>query len=147
MLCIEECNIAAYLLTCSFNNWKLFLQARRIYNVLLIQHVDLYSQTQCINRENKVAECGLISDPPCYALHKMGVDPLGLSYYSCVCGTNSVKVFIWLIRENFVHYMLCQNSVIHSYVIFSTAKIPMLDTSTTLENIAKIIMMIGHEMR
>src|SRR6266481_4202307 len=40
----------------------------------------------------RVAQLGLISDPPGYPLYyKMGVDPDGLSYYHCVRGTNSVE--------------------------------------------------------
>lgn len=39
----------------------------------------------------RVAQLGLISDPPGYPLYyKMGVDRDGLSYYCCIHGTNSV---------------------------------------------------------
>jgi hypothetical protein len=51
----------------------------------------------------RVAQLGLISDPPGYALYyKMGVDPDGLPYYRCVRGTNSVEGGIHMvIRRTF----------------------------------------------
>jgi hypothetical protein len=48
-----------------------------------------------------VAKLGLISDPPGYSLYyKMGVDRDGLSYYCCICGTNSV--------EGGIHMPICR---------------------------------------
>ena len=57
------------------------------------------------------------------------------------------EVFIWLFAEPLVYYMPHQNLVMHCYVTFGTVKMPMLDTSTKLEDIGRVIMMIGNEMR
>ena len=57
------------------------------------------------------------------------------------------EVFIWLFAEPLVHYVPHQNLVMHYYVTFGTAKMPMLDTSTKLEDIKRVIMMIGNKIR
>jgi hypothetical protein len=65
----------------------------------------LFSDSACKQAKSiiRVAQLGLISDPPGYALYyKMGVDPDGLPYYRCVRGTNSVEGGIHMvIRRTF----------------------------------------------
>ena len=65
----------------------------------------LFSDSACKQAQSiiQVAQLGLISDPPGYALYyKMGVDPDGLPYYHCVRGTNSVEGGIHMvIRRTF----------------------------------------------
>src|SRR6202046_4026714 len=147
MLCIEECGVSAHPLTSLFHNWKLFLQVGKMCNVLLIQHVGLYSQIQLVNRHNQLFE---LHNLVLSLIHQVMLCIIKWVLILMACliivvfmeQTLLREVFIWLFAELLVHYVLHQNLVMHYYVIFGTAKMPMLDTLTKLENTGRIIMMI-----